>query len=505
VTASAKRLPWYRRLAFRLAVLVTLLLLGFDFVVPRVFSALHGWLVESEGHVVYSLTSEPDREELSLRSAVDCEAIALLDAGAGTNVSLAAIQSALVAWREEFPTVFLVCDAELRVRAASPCLRLEVGEPAPSKRPGWEFLHWFPLRRDGALRGWLALLPPPPDAIANGFAAEWAGKSAVVSEAEMEARYQRMRFAGEVSIWVLRLAIVAIVALFFSWLVTRRLARLAAVARADLGTTTTTTVGAVARGSDEIAALAQALGDSRQRVQSLLDELGARDRARREWVAQVSHDLRTPLTALMAVLERSLPAVDRLLVQCAAGSAQGDAHELRTAIHVALADADRVAQLARDLLEAARLDLPDQLETEPLLVGELVLRVGQELAPLAAKSGITLSAVPAVGLPTVPGDGRRLLRVLENLVRNAIEHAHGRVEVRATAAGSGVHVEVLDDGPGLLADPAASDARRADAAGLGLQIARRILAAHGSELELVDRPEGGCCSRFVLSPAASSG
>lgn len=499
MTAKVQRLPWYRRLAFRLAVLVTLLLLGFDYVAPRVFGALHSWLVESEGHVVYSLSNEPDSKEVALRSVVECEALELLDGVAGANVSLAAIQSALVAWREDFPTVFLVCDARLLVRAASPCLRLAVGEPSPSGRAGWEFLHWFPLRRDGALRGWLALLPPPPDAIANGFAAEWSGKSAVVSQEEMEARFQRMRLAGEVSIWLLRLAIVAIVALFFSWLVTRRLARLAAVASADLGSTTT--AGVAARGSDEIAALAQALGDSRQRVQSLLDELGARDRARREWIAQVSHDLRTPLTALMARLERALPVVDRLLVQCRAEPTHGDANELRSAIDVALADADRVAQLARDLLEAARLDLPDQLELEPLLVGELVLRVGQELAPLAAKSGLALSAVPAPGLPSVPGDGRRLLRVLENLVRNAIEHAHSQVEVRAAAVANGVVVEVLDDGPGLLADPSASDARRADAAGLGLQIARRILAAHGSALDLADRPEGGCGSRFVLAAA----
>jgi signal transduction histidine kinase len=200
----------------------------------------------------------------------------------------------------------------------------------------------------------------------------------------------------------------------------------------------------------------------------------------------------------MARLERALPVVDRLLVECAAGVAHVDARELHTAIDVALADADRVAQLARDLLEAARLDLPDQLELEPLLVGELVLRVGRELGPLAAKSGLVLTAAPAGGLPAVTGDGRRLLRVLENLVRNAIEHAHGAVEVRAAAVAGGVAVEVLDDGPGLLSDPAASDARRADAAGLGLQIARRILAAHGSEIELADRPEGGCRSRFVL-------
>lgn len=502
MNTPAQRLPWYRRLAFRLAVLVTLLLLGFDYVSPHVYTALHRWLLEDDGHLVYALTEEPDGEDRARRAAVERAAAGLLvDEATAANTRLAAMQAALVAWREDFPTAFLVCDEHLSVRAASPSLRLPLGEAASTDRPGWRHLHWFPLREEGVLCGWLGLLPPPPEAFANGFASEWAGRSSVITQAEMEARMQRLQLVGEVSMWGLRLLLVGIVALFFSWLVTRRLARLAAMARADLDPSTT--VGVAARGSDEIAALAQALGDSRQRVQSLLDELGARDRARREWIAQVSHDLRTPLTALVARLERALPVVDRLLRQCAAERTHGDANELRTAIDVALADADRVAQLARDLLEAARLDLPDQLELEPLLVGELVLRVGQELAPLAAKSGLALSAMPASGMPTVPGDGRRLLRVLENLVRNAIEHAHSRVEVRATAVANGVGVEVLDDGPGFLADPAASDARRADAAGLGLEIARRILAAHGSQLELADRPEGGCCSRFVLSLAAN--
>ena len=497
MTDSRKRLPWYRRLAFRLAALVALLLLGFDYVAPHVYMALHRWLVEDDGLVAYAVAEEADGEDQSLRSAVDRAAAAVLvEEPTQANARLAAMQAALVAWREEFPTVFLVCDERLLVRAASASLRVPIGEPAPTARPGWQLLHWFPLRRDDALCGWLCLFPPPPDAFANGFAAEWPGRSAVISEAEMEARMQRMQLAGEVSMWVLRLVLVALVALFFSWLVTRRLARLATAASADLGTGAS--VGHAVRGSDEIAALARALADSRQRVHSLLEELGSRDRARREWIAQVSHDLRTPLTALVARLERALPVADRLFARCAAEPTHGDANELRSAIDVALADADRVAQLARDLLEAARLDLPNQFESEPLLVGELLARVAQELAPLAAKSGLVLRTVPAPGLPAVLGDGRRLLRVLENLVRNAIEHAHGQVEVRAAAVADGVGIEVLDDGRGLLADPAASDARRADAAGLGLQIARRILAAHGSALELGDRPEGGCRSRFVL-------
>lgn len=497
MTSAAKQLPWYRRLTFRLAVLVTLLLLGFDWIVLPVTEALHGWLIEPEGHAVYAVSNTPSREDALWISAVEREALALLELPAVGRGGLTAMQSALVTWREAFPTVFVIFDVELRVRAASNCLRLPVGEAVPANKPGWEFVQWFPLHRDGSLRGWLALLPPPPDAIANGFAAEWWGKSAVVSRDEMEARYQRLQFARTLFQWVLRFAMVGLVAMLFSWLVTRRLAKLAAVARVDLATANAT--GFAIGGSDEIADLARALAESRQHVQSLLDELGTRDRARREWIAQVSHDLRTPLTALVARLERALPVVDRLLNPSCPEPGLEPAQQLREAINTALADTDRVAQLARDLLEAARLDLEDQIESEALLVGELVLRVGQELAPLAAKSGLELSVAPAPGMPMVLGDGRRLLRVLENLVRNAIEHAHGRVEVRAAAVADRVCVEVLDDGPGLLADPAASDARRADAAGLGLRIARHILAAHGSALELVNRPQGGCCSRFALA------
>lgn len=503
MSAASTRLPWHRRLTFRLAALVALLLIGFDFVAPHVFELMDRWLVRHGDKDVFVATTNDaiDGEARARRTAVEEAAASLLANGpTPRSTDLTAIQAALVASCDGLPTAFIVCDQSLHVRAASPSLRVPLGEPTPTGRPDWGPIQWLPLRRDGALAGWLGLLAPPPDAYANGFASEWSGSSMVISQAELEARMQRMQVAGQVATWVLRLALAGAVAWLFSWLVTRRLARVAAVARADLGSVAA--VDAVARGSDEIAALAQALVESRQRVSSLLEELGARDQARREWIAQVSHDLRTPLTALVARLERALPTADRLLAQCAAEPTRGDANDLRSAIDVALADADRVAQLARDLLDAARLDLPNQLDLEPLLVAELVTRVGEELAPLAAKSGLSLRVAPAAGLPTVTGDGRRLLRVLENLVRNAIEHAHEHVEVRATSLANGVRVEVLDDGPGLLAKPSANDARRADAAGLGLQIARRILAAHGSGLELGDRPEGGCCSHFVLAPRA---
>jgi signal transduction histidine kinase len=511
VSAAAVRLPWYRRLTFRLAALVALLLLGFDFVAPHVFELMDRWLIRQGSPLILVATNGEKHadESLALRGAVDELAATLLASEPTQSATdLAALHAAIAAWHGGIPTAFLVCDQNLRVHAASPSLQVQLGAPVPTERPDWTSLSWSPLRRDGALVGWLCIPGPPHDAYLFGGAVgsdesghtdsgELISDAAVISQEEMDARIERMRIAGLVATWLLRLGLAAIVAWLFSWLVTRRLARVAAVARADLDSTAT--FGNAARGSDEIAALAQALVESRERVRSLLGELGARDQARREWIAQVSHDLRTPLTALVARLEGALPTADRLLAQCAAEPARGAANELRSAIDVALADADRVALLARDLLDAARLDLPNQLELEPVLVAELVTRVGEELAPLAAKSGLSLRTTPAAGLPAVTGDGRRLLRVLENLVRNAIEHAHNHVEVRATSTANGVRVEVLDDGPGLLADPSASDARRADAAGLGLQVARRILDAHGSGLELANRPEGGCCSRFVLA------
>ncbi len=289
-------------------------------------------------------------------------------------------------------------------------------------------------------------------------------------------------------------------------LVTRRLSRLAA----DASTPLTQNKAMVdlpgpfdVQTDDEIGRLAMALNIMRGRIEDLLASLEERDRQRREWVAMVSHDLRTPLTALSACLDR---ARERLVRR---GDSQ-ERPELTEALHVASQDATRLHTLVDDLFELARLDAGEKLLLEPVPPGELVRQTVRGLQPMAEEAGVRLAAEVAPALPTARADGRRLMRALENLVRNAIHFASRMVVVRVASDDGRLKFEVLDDGPGLpikdgnvvlgkvVIGEGGAQRDRPDSAGLGLMVTRRVATAHGGELGGSNRSSGGANVWFTI-------
>lgn len=254
-------------------------------------------------------------------------------------------------------------------------------------------------------------------------------------------------------------------------------------------------------GRDEISVLAGTMNALRERVAERLEDLAREDSRRREWIAQVSHDLRTPLTAQIACLDRA----DQVVTKIEPAALR---KELQEVIAVIKMDADRVHTLADDLLEIARLDARDALSLEPVPPGELLRQAVRELEPLAAQRGIRLEARVTLRLPVLQADGRRLLRALENLLRNAIQHARAAVEVVALVSESCVRFEVRDDGEGLPKQPDLLDylrrlkgeawltelakrRSRADSAGLGLVVAQRVAQAHNGTVGAYNLHSGG--------------
>ena len=254
-------------------------------------------------------------------------------------------------------------------------------------------------------------------------------------------------------------------------------------------------------GHDEIAFLARSMNAMRDQIDDRLRELNLKDIRRREWIAQVSHDIRTPLTAQLACLDRAIALVD------------GDdsplrRNQLRELMSIAKLDSDRVHVLADDLLEIARLDAGDQLRLEPVPPGEIVRQAVRSLEPLAAQRGVTLEVEVTSRLPVLQADGRRLMRAIENLIRNAIQHARSSVEVLAMLSENCVRFEVRDDGAGLPKQPGfleflrkkSSDVRltelakrrsRADSAGLGLVVTQRVAEAHRGVVDAYNLSRGG--------------
>ncbi|MCB9851365.1 MAG: HAMP domain-containing histidine kinase [Phycisphaerales bacterium] len=311
---------------------------------------------------------------------------------------------------------------------------------------------------------------------------------------KIAARLSQQRAQSELISRIIASAIVATLtsALLVS-LVTRRLSQLAADASTPLSENPENVdlPGPFAvSGDDEIARLATALNTMRGRIEQLVGRLEDRDRQRREWIAQVSHDLRTPLTALSACLER---AMERY-------SNDGKPHDrgLIEAIQVARQDGQRLQTLVDDLFELARLDAGEKLVAEPVPPGELVRQTVRGLRPLAEARNLKLTADVAPSLPTVRADGRRLMRALENMLRNAIHFAKARVVLSVYVDEGMLKFEVSDDGPGLPVKAGIvrlgqsdSAAKRPDSAGLGLIVTRRVATAHGGKLDGRNLPEGG--------------
>ena len=234
---------------------------------------------------------------------------------------------------------------------------------------------------------------------------------------------------------------------------------------------------------DEVGELAHAFN-------KMAAELALVDQQRRELVANVSHELRTTVSALRAVLENLVDGV-----------ATPDPATLQAA----LAQTDRLGDLVSDLLDLSRVDAgitplsPTRLEVGPFL------RDGVQEAGLAGHPVRYLVEVEPHDLVVV-ADRARLHQLLANLLDNAGRHspADGTVRVRAHQTGACMVLEVADQGPGIAPEDRAAVFERfttggaADGGtGLGLAIARWVTELHGGRIEVADRARG-CLIRAFL-------
>jgi signal transduction histidine kinase len=252
--------------------------------------------------------------------------------------------------------------------------------------------------------------------------------------------------------------------------------------------------------TDEIGRLSTAFERMSGRLAAQMTELKRQDGLRRELVANVSHDLRTPLTSMQNHLETLLRSGDTL-----------PAAERQRYLEVAVRQIQRVARLAQQLFELARLECEETLpQPELFSLSELLQDIAQKFALAASDKGVRLCHDANPEGFFVRGDIGMIERVIANLLENAIRHtpAGGEIHVDAVRGDGGVEVLVSDTGVGIAAgdlsdlfkrdSPLRETSRRAGG-GLGLQIAKRILALHGSRMLVASEPGRGTTFRFALS------
>ncbi len=241
---------------------------------------------------------------------------------------------------------------------------------------------------------------------------------------------------------------------------------------------------------DEVGQLAAAFN----RMSQELDNL---ETSRRDLVANVSHELKTPITAIRAHLENLLDGVEEPNPEI---------------LQVMLAQSERLGRLVEQLLDLSKLESGEvQLRREQVSLGPLVSQVMSEIEVASADRSVELVSEVAGDLPAIEADPERVHQVIFNLVDNAVRFTPegGEVRIEAHRHDGAVEVTVADTGVGIPADALprlferfyrvdSARARGDGGTGIGLAIARSVVEAHGGTIRAKSEPGHGSAFTFDL-------
>ncbi len=223
---------------------------------------------------------------------------------------------------------------------------------------------------------------------------------------------------------------------------------------------------------------------------SMIARTQASQKSQREFVANVSHELKTPLTSVQGFAQAILDGT----------ADSSDAHQ--KAAQVIYDESGRMHRMVLDLLDLARLDAGTaDITMSPVNISGLLNAVAEKFTPQLQRAGVNIKVDVAANMQTITADGDRLAQVFTNLVDNALKFTPrgGVISLRALAANGEMRISVSDTGAGIpieaqahifdrfyQADPARKGGEK-HGAGLGLAIAHEIVQAHGGRISVRSR------------------
>lgn len=249
-------------------------------------------------------------------------------------------------------------------------------------------------------------------------------------------------------------------------------------------------------GGDELAQLADDVNALAQRLQDAEQQRTALERERRELTTAISHDLRTPLASVRAMVE----ALDDHVVE--------DPAEIERYYGRIRREIERLSRMIDDLFELAQMDAGAlRLDKQRVPLQEIAADVVDAMQAQAHRVGVILDLNVEGEPPQVSVDGARMERVIANLIRNALEHTSpgGRIDVNVVADEGWVRLRVSDTGDGIekadlphvwdrfyrIEKSRKRGPKATDGAGLGLAIVRGIVETHGGLVEVNSSPGRG--------------
>jgi signal transduction histidine kinase len=257
-------------------------------------------------------------------------------------------------------------------------------------------------------------------------------------------------------------------------------------------------------GHDEVAGLAADFNRMARALEEAAERERETEKSRRDLVAAVSHDLRTPLASTRALIE---------------ALADGVADDPERYLSSASRELEHLSRLVDDLFELARIDAGVlELTLEEASLHDMISDTISSFHPQAERKGVRLAGEILDDVDPVLANPPKLQRVLHNLVSNALRHTppDGTVTLRAAPEGEVARIEVSDTGEGIPAEDlprvfdrsfrgeqsrTRSEKEDAPGAGLGLAIARGLVEAHGGTMDVQSEPGHGSRFYFTLKRA----
>ncbi|HSC26117.1 MAG TPA: HAMP domain-containing sensor histidine kinase [Vicinamibacterales bacterium] len=264
-----------------------------------------------------------------------------------------------------------------------------------------------------------------------------------------------------------------------------------------------TDVRAAENGGDEVSSLARTFNRMADDLSARAAALSASDRARRQLLADVSHELMTPLAAIRGYTETlAMPEVDL------------DAATRQRYLEIVGEETQKLETMIGDLLDLARLEGGGgTLAVEDVRAADLFGRIADRHGPAIRERRLTLETRVDPSDLTVRGDPHRLEQALQNLAANALRHSPegGHVYLSAVADGDDVRISVRDTGPGIppehlprvfdrfyKVDASRTATAMPSGSGLGLSIVRTIVERHGGSVTADNAPGGGALFEIAL-------
>jgi signal transduction histidine kinase len=254
-------------------------------------------------------------------------------------------------------------------------------------------------------------------------------------------------------------------------------------------------------GSDELSVLGRAFNDMAQSIEEGIEKIHRAEEQRGELIANISHDLRSPLTSIRGYLETI-----QLKGKTLSEEEQGEF------LSISLKNIDNFQNLVEELFELAKLEARQvEPQRQHFSLAELAQDVVLKVTPLAEQENVSIQLVPPSDRVPLEGDIALLERMLTNILENGLSHtpAGGKVTMNLSREGGSYRVTIADTGPGIEAKDLPhiferfyradkSRNRQTPGTGLGLAIAKEVVELHGGTIAAESPTTGGAIFSIIL-------